>query len=109
MNGTLALSGGPGGLNAGPFPAQLGTTLAVRETGSVVIPLDASVPDGPWHAVIKLSSGLLSPYRGGHHHLPPPFCSRGGAGPCHSGSPGSPGGPGGRRVGPGQYSPVGPS
>ncbi len=60
MNGTLALSGGPGGLNAGPFPAQLGTTLAVRETGSVVIPLDASVPDGPWHAVIKLSSGLLS-------------------------------------------------
>ena len=29
MNGTLELRGGPGGLSAGPFPASLGTTLAV--------------------------------------------------------------------------------
>lgn len=59
MNGTLELLGGPGGLNAGPFPAILGTTLAIGETEPVTIALDEQVPAGPWEAVIILRSGLL--------------------------------------------------
>ena len=59
MNGTLELLGGPGGLNAGPFPAILGTTLAIGQTEPVTIALDEQVPAGPWEAVIILRSGLL--------------------------------------------------
>jgi hypothetical protein len=59
MNGTLQLLDGPSGLSAGPFPASLGTTLAVGDTESVTIPLDVEVPDGPWDARITLRSGLL--------------------------------------------------
>ena len=32
MSGTLQLLAGPGGLSAGPFPATLGTTLAIGDT-----------------------------------------------------------------------------
>jgi hypothetical protein len=59
MNGTLQLLDGPGGLNAGPFPAVLGTTLGVGETEPVTITLDEQVPAGPWDARIALNSGLL--------------------------------------------------
>lgn len=59
MRGTLSLSHGPGGLSAGPFPAQLGTTLAPGGTAPVVVPLDKAISGGPWHAVISMTSGLL--------------------------------------------------
>ncbi len=59
MFGTLELSGGPGGLSAGPFPASLGTTVAIGATESVTIVLDKQVPAGPWQAGITLHSGLL--------------------------------------------------
>lgn len=59
MVGELELLDGPGGLRAGPFPASLGSTLAIGESGQVVIPLDQQVPDGPWEAAITLRSGLL--------------------------------------------------
>jgi len=59
MAGELELLDGPGGLHAGPFPASLGSTLAIGEGTQVVIPLDAQVPDGPWQAMITLRSGLL--------------------------------------------------
>lgn len=59
MVGELELLDGPGGLRAGPFPASLGSTLAIGESGQVVIPLDEQVPDGPWEAAITLRSGLL--------------------------------------------------
>jgi hypothetical protein len=59
MNGTLRLEDGPGGLSAGPFPATLGTTLAIGETEQVTIALDDQVPAGPWDARIELHSGLL--------------------------------------------------
>jgi hypothetical protein len=59
MSGTLELVGGPGGLSAGPFPANLGTTLAPGDTGSVTIMLDDRLPAGPWDARIDLKSGLL--------------------------------------------------
>jgi hypothetical protein len=59
MSGTLQLSAGPGGLSAGPFPADLGTTLAIGATEPIMIMLDRQIPDGPWHALVTLRSGLL--------------------------------------------------
>jgi len=59
ISGILRLGNGPGGLTAGPFPASLGTTLAVGATEPVTIMLDKQVPAGPWDAEIALSSGLI--------------------------------------------------
>lgn len=59
MTGTLELSDGPGGLSAGPFPAELGSTLGLDDTQAIRITLDEQLPDGPWHAVITLESGLI--------------------------------------------------
>lgn len=59
MSGRLQLSGGPGGISAGPFPATLGTTLGIGDTEPVTIPLDRQLPSGPWDARITLESGLL--------------------------------------------------
>lgn len=58
MSGTLRLTGGPGGLSAGPFNATLGTTLAVGETEPVTVTLDGALPAGPWKARLDLQSGL---------------------------------------------------
>lgn len=57
MSGALELRNGPGGLSAGPFPARLGTTLAVGAAGPVEVLLDKRIPAGPWEARITLSSG----------------------------------------------------
>ncbi len=59
MSGALQLSSGPGGLSAGPFPANLGTTLAIGATEPITIRLDKQIPDGPWQALVTLRSGLL--------------------------------------------------
>jgi LPXTG-motif cell wall-anchored protein len=59
MNGTLRLSAGPGGLSAGPFAANLGTSLAIGATEPITIMLDKRLPDGPWDALLTLRSGLL--------------------------------------------------
>jgi hypothetical protein len=59
MSGTLQLSAGPGGLSAGPFPAKLGIALAIGATEPITIMLDKQIPDGPWHALVTLRSGLL--------------------------------------------------
>ncbi|MDQ5841602.1 MAG: peptidase, partial [Chloroflexota bacterium] len=59
MNGNLRLLTGPGGLSAGPFPATLGVTLAIADTGTVTVVLDRALPAGPWDARITLRSGPL--------------------------------------------------
>ena len=59
MNGTLELSGGPGGLSAGPFPVSTGSTLPIDGTQSVSTVLDGQLPAGPWDATITLTSGLV--------------------------------------------------
>jgi hypothetical protein len=59
LSGTLSLSGGPGGLSAGPFPAKLGSTLAPGQSTPVTVSLDQQLPDGPWDADLKLKSGLI--------------------------------------------------
>jgi hypothetical protein len=60
MSGSLRLLAGPGGLSAGPFPANLGTTLGIGDTEPVTIPLSRQLPAGPWDALITLQSGLTS-------------------------------------------------
>ncbi|MEA2424195.1 MAG: hypothetical protein QOH13_605 [Thermoleophilaceae bacterium] len=59
MNGSLRLLSGPGGLSAGPFAANLGTTLAIGDTEPVTIVLDKRLPAGPWNARVSLRSGLI--------------------------------------------------
>jgi len=56
LSGNLRLTDGPGGLSAGPFDARLGTTLAIDASAPVTVPLDSSLPDGPWKARIELRS-----------------------------------------------------
>ncbi len=55
--GQLALSDGPGGVSAGPFPATVGTTLAPGQSAPVQVLLDPMLPAGPWRARLDLSSG----------------------------------------------------
>jgi len=59
MSGKLVLKNGPGGLHAGPFAAELGTTLGIGQTEPVTVLLDKSLPDGPWDARITLQSGRI--------------------------------------------------
>jgi hypothetical protein len=59
MTGDLKLSNGPGGVKAGPFPAELGTTLAIGATEDVRVVLDKDTPAGPWDAVLTLRSGTI--------------------------------------------------
>jgi hypothetical protein len=60
MSGELRLTDGPGGLTAGPYPAQLGTTLGIGQTEEVHVFLDPRIPAGPWNAHLTLHSGLLT-------------------------------------------------
>ena len=57
ISGSLQLEGGPAGLRAGPFPATLGTTLAIDAAERVRIALDEALPAGSWDATITLRSG----------------------------------------------------
>ncbi|MEU7861380.1 hypothetical protein [Nonomuraea sp. NPDC049141] len=59
ISGKMRLSEGPGGLGAGPFPAQLGTTLAVNASAPVAVVLDERLPDGPWKVELLLESGRI--------------------------------------------------
>jgi len=58
LSGRLKLSDGPGGITAGPFRVGYGTTLAPGQAGQVETILPRRLPDGPWHAMIDLQSGL---------------------------------------------------
>lgn len=59
LRGDLTLTDGPGGLSGGPFPAEVGTTLGVGQSGPVTIPLDDFIRGGPWLATLTLMSGTL--------------------------------------------------
>ena len=59
LSGTIQLAAGPGGLNAGPFPVKLGTTVGIGDTETASTLLDRALPAGPWNARITLHSGLL--------------------------------------------------
>lgn len=57
LSGELRLTDGPGGLSAGPFSAELGTTLGPGQAAPVLVELDPAIPKGPWDAHIVLRSG----------------------------------------------------
>lgn len=59
LGGSVQLTGGPGGLNAGPFPVDLGVTLAIGTTEPITVAFDQALPSGPWQVVITLHSGLV--------------------------------------------------
>ncbi|WP_079320610.1 hypothetical protein [Microbispora sp. GKU 823] len=59
LSGSLSLSDGPGGLRAGPYPAQLGVTLRPGEAGRLAVVMDARLPEGPWKADLVVRSGLV--------------------------------------------------
>lgn len=59
MRGELRLEEGPGELTAGPFPAELGTTIPPGGSSPVRVVLDPGLPDGPWLATVTLRSGTL--------------------------------------------------
>ena len=58
FSGTLTLSAVTGGLTGGPYPAQLGTSLAPGQSEPVWFVLTDQVGDGPWNATVTLRSGL---------------------------------------------------
>src|ERR1700722_4439378 len=58
LSGTLTLSAVSGELTGGPYPAQLGTTVAPGQSEPVSFVLTDQVGDGPWNASVTLHSGL---------------------------------------------------
>jgi hypothetical protein len=57
VTGNLKLTGGPGGLSAGPYQ-EPGMTLAPGQSEPIRVFLDKQLPDGPWQALIALTSGI---------------------------------------------------
>jgi hypothetical protein len=81
ISGSLILSGGPGGLRAGPFPVKLAPTLAPNDAELATVQLDRRLPRGPWHAHIRLTSGTLTRTAAGALTFPGPTSTAGG--PSH--------------------------
>ena len=59
ISGYLALSKGPGGLRAGPFPVEVAAGLGPGYSEPVTVRLDKRLPRGPWRADLRLRSGFL--------------------------------------------------
>lgn len=59
VGGELRLTGGPGGLSAGPFQLQKPVTLAPGDASTATFLVPREIPNGPWNASITLKSGLL--------------------------------------------------
>jgi hypothetical protein len=58
LTGTVIMSSVTGALTAGPYPAQLGTTLAPGQSEPVWFMLTSQMTEGPWNATVTLRSGL---------------------------------------------------
>ena len=59
LEGDVRLDDGPGGIAAGPFDVEIGTTLLPGASEEVELLLDPDLPDGPWLATLDVRSGLL--------------------------------------------------
>jgi hypothetical protein len=60
LHGTLNLSDGPGGLQAGPFQAASVITIAPGQSYQDTFVLSRALPAGPWQARFTLVSGLIT-------------------------------------------------
>jgi hypothetical protein len=58
ISGYLKLSGGPGGLTAGPYKIADNITIAPGQSEPMKTVLSERLPNGPWRAQIYLVSGL---------------------------------------------------
>lgn len=58
--GEVRLTNGPGGLSAGPFPAEFGGTVGIGATAQATVRLSKELPDGPWDVALTVDTGLLS-------------------------------------------------
>lgn len=58
LSGTLSLTKVRGSISAGPYPVQLGTTLAPGQSEPVTVLVTDQVPRGLWTATLHLKSGL---------------------------------------------------
>jgi hypothetical protein len=56
-SGSLKLTDGPGGLTAGPYQ-ETGVTLAPGQSEPIKVVLSKQLPNGPWRAMIDLTSGI---------------------------------------------------
>jgi hypothetical protein len=60
LSGYLTLADGPGGVSAGPFAIPDGMlTLAPGQFAQARAILSKRLPDGPWHVMIDMKSGLI--------------------------------------------------
>ncbi|MEV7330739.1 hypothetical protein [Micromonospora sp. NPDC093244] len=59
LTGAIALSEGPAGSRAGPFPVGQGVTLPPGGSGQVIARFPAELPNGPWKAEVNLESGTV--------------------------------------------------
>lgn len=59
ISGELDLRSTSGDLQAGPYTADLGSTLAIGVTRPVTITISSELPTSPWDAKITLRSGLV--------------------------------------------------
>ena len=59
LSGTVKLAAVSGPIAAGPYPIELGTTLAPGQTEPVEAVITGQPADGPWNATVELRSGLL--------------------------------------------------
>jgi hypothetical protein len=71
VTGYLALTKGPGGLRAGPFPVELAAGLAPGAFEPMTVRLDKRLPRGPWHAALRLRNGFLVRTAGATITFPP--------------------------------------
>lgn len=60
LSGTLNLVAVNGALTAGPYPVEVGTTLAPGDTGRVRALISDDITNGPWTATLELHSGLVT-------------------------------------------------
>ncbi|MFF4962074.1 hypothetical protein [Streptomyces sp. NPDC001222] len=58
LSGFLNLTAVRGSINAGPYPVELGTTLAPGQSEPVTVVVTDQVANGPWKATLHLKSGL---------------------------------------------------
>ena len=59
LTGEIELLDGPGGIEAGPFAAEVPAPLAPGDEAPVTVTLDGDLPAGPWLARVALRSGEL--------------------------------------------------
>jgi len=60
LNGTASLTGGPGNVSAGSFPAQQIVTLAPGQSGNLTFAPDRHLSTGPWKVKVALVSGFTT-------------------------------------------------